>query len=104
MSGIPRIPRDMDPRRPHNTQSEESSGKPARSYGQSSEAPKQGHEDIDEFEDLTDEPVREGDDAPVNGSGAARARKKREMREFEDLAGEPVLDEDSDEKKESPSR
>ncbi len=99
MSGIPRIPRDMDPRRPRNAQGDESPGTPARSYGQSTEASKREYDDIEEFEDLTDEPVREGEDTASDTSGAARTRKKREMREFEDLAGEPVLDEDTDEKK-----
>jgi hypothetical protein len=91
----------MDPRRPHNAQNEESPGKPTRSYGQSAEAPKRGQDEIEDFEDLTDEPVREGDDTASDNSGAVRTRKKREMREFEDLAGEPVLDEDTDEKNKS---
>lgn len=100
MSGIPRIPREMDPRRPRTRKDEEQpSGGQARSYGQSVETPKQDHDDIDDFEDLTDEPVREGGSSPSEGSGASHARKKRELREFEDLAGEPVLDEDTDEKK-----
>lgn len=98
MSGIPRIPRDMDPRRPHSRKDEEPSGDKARSYGQSVESPKRDHDDIDDFEDLTDEPVREGSSSPSDGSDASRARKKRELREFEELAGEPVLDEDTDEK------
>ena len=99
MSGIPRIPRDMDPRRPRHRQSEESSNTPARSYGQSAEPPGNVHDDIDEFEDLTDEPVREGDESTDDRSGAARSKQKRKLREFEDLAGEPVLDEDPGEKK-----
>lgn len=58
--------------------------------------PKREQEDIEDFEDLTDEPVREGADAPPEGSGAARNKEKRELREFEELAGEPVLDEDKE--------
>jgi hypothetical protein len=98
MSGIPRMPREGDPRRPRKQREDEPSGLPARSYGQSAEPPKRGHDDIDEFEDLTDEPVREGDDEPSTGAGPSSSKRKRELREFEDLAGEPVLDDEEDEK------
>ena len=98
MSGIPRIPRDIDPRRPKKErENQASSGKPARSYGQSAEPPEREREEIEEWEDLTEEPVREGKDEPSGGSKAGENKKKRELREFEDLTGEPVLDEDKEE-------
>ena len=83
MSGLPRIPRDIDPRRPKKGRENETSSERKR-------------DDIEEWEDLTEEPVREGADEPSSGSGSAANKKKRQLREFEELAGEPVLDEEED--------
>lgn len=97
MSGIPRIPRDIDPRRPKTERdSTPSSGKPARSYGQSAELPERDPEDIGDWEDLTEEPAREGEGKPGDRPRPAGSKKTRELREFEDLAGEPVLDDQDD--------
>ena len=96
MSGISRMPRDSDPRRPLKTPDDarETTGNPPRSYGQYVDMSRQEQDDIEDFEDLTDEPVREGDDAPEGDAPSAGDRKKeRQLREFEDLAGEPVVDE-----------
>lgn len=99
MTGIPRMPRDSDPRRPRKPRDgEKSSGQPPRSYGQSAEPPERAHDDIDDFEDLTEEPVREGDDEPASGSSPRSRKQERKLREFEDLAGEPVLDDDETDK------
>ena len=72
MTGLPRMPRDNDPRRPLRRE----------------------QDDIEEFEDLTDEPVREGKDEPDSGPSPADRKKERDLREFEDLAGEPVFDDE----------
>lgn len=96
MSGIPRMPRDSDPRRPRKDADDtrQPSGNAPRSYGQYAEAPKRKQDEIEEFEDLTDEPIREGDDVPTQGSKQGSRKRDRQLREFEDLAGEPVMEED----------
>ena len=98
MSGIPRMPRDNDPRRPHKEPDNprQPQGNPPRSYGQSADVPKRDVEELEEFEDLTGEVAREGDDQPSEGTEPSERRKDRRLREFEDLAGEPVMDEEDD--------
>lgn len=84
MTGMPRIPRDIDPRRSKKERDADTQAERDRDA-------------IDEFEDLTDEPVREGDEKASDGSPPASNGKKRQLREFEDLAGEPVSDEEDKE-------
>lgn len=96
MSGMPRQPRDRNPARPPKRQGEEREMQEAsepRSYGQSAPPPTPEEiEAIQNIEDLTDEPVREGDEEAKAPSGTVSAWRKRKDREFEDLAGEPVGD------------
>lgn len=101
MSSIPRMPRDGDPRRPRKDADDDRqpAGNPPRSYGQFAEAPKRKQDEIEDFEDLTEEPVREGDDSAAQGSTGASRKKERQLREFEDLAGEPVMDDEDDDSK-----
>lgn len=101
MSSIPRMPRDSGPRRPRKDEDDarQPAGNPPRSYGQFAEAPKRKQEDIEDFEDLTEEPVREGDDSSAQGSGPSPRKKDRQLREFEELAGEPVMDDEDDDSK-----
>ena len=93
MSGIPRRPRDRNPARPPKRDDERDlqEHREPRSYGQSAPPPTADElEEMQQIEDLTDEPVREGDDNADTGSGTVVAWKKCKEREFEDLAGEPV--------------
>jgi hypothetical protein len=96
MSGIPRMPRDSDPRSPRKQPDDarELSGNPPRSYGQSADVSDRKIEEMEKFEDLTDEVVREGDDEPSGGDSPSKRKQDRKLREFEDLAGEPVMDDD----------
>lgn len=98
MSGIPRQPRDLNPARPPERQGDgrEMQGQRSpRSYGQSATPPTPEEvEAIQNIEDLTDEPVREGDEE-AGSTGTISAWQKRKDREFEDLAGEPIGDDPS---------
>lgn len=100
MSGIPRMPRDNDPRNPRKQPDDarELSGNPPQSYGQSADVSDRNLEEMEEFEDLTDEVVREGEDEPSEGDSPSKRKQDRKLREFEDLAGEPVFDEGDDDK------
>jgi hypothetical protein len=91
---IPRVPRDSDPRRPprRDGEAEESGQREGRSYGQSAPVP----ELLDEFEEVTGEVAREGDepDAGDDKTGAAKRKTLRQLEEFEELTEEPVREED----------
>lgn len=95
MSGMPRQPRDRNPARPpkRDVESREiQEQREPRSYGQSARPPTPDEKEaIQNIEDFTDEPMREGDEEQ-GSAGAVSAWKKRKDREFEDLAGEPVGD------------
>jgi hypothetical protein len=92
---IPRVPRDRDPRRPPQRDGEANDNTPkkaARSYGQLAPTP----ELLDDFEEVTGEVAREGDE-PAESADAQTARRERaelrKIEEFEDLTEEPVREE-----------
>jgi hypothetical protein len=51
-------------------------------------------EALDEFEDVTDEVAREGDEPPGERVDTVRRKVRRQVEEFEELTEEPLREED----------
>lgn len=93
---IPRIPPDRDPRRPpkrDDVAEESTAKKEARSYGQFAPVP----DLLEDFEEVTGEVAREGEEPNEPSDVQAVRRERSELRQieqFEDLTEEPVREED----------
>lgn len=92
---IPKIPREHDPRRPppRDGEAAEPTEQQARSYGQFAPTP----ELLEDFEEVTGEVAREGEEPDEPGDVQATRHERAQLRqieEFEDLTEEPVREED----------
>lgn len=88
---LPKIPKELDPRRRFRKPKPSDSPQEPRAYGQHVDVTGE-EDDIRQFERTTGEVVREGDDAA--GSDATSSAKNQkaihEMEDFEEFTDEPV--------------